>query len=108
VRGKSYAMRLGRGIASSDSDEILKDPQIDAVADRGRNQQQAPQACRARARESMFRRKAHGDSPPPSAPIYQAAGGGDGKQLTAGFKSPLRPPFFSNSRTRWRGAPAPA
>jgi predicted dehydrogenase/threonine dehydrogenase-like Zn-dependent dehydrogenase len=55
VRGKSYALRFGAVYASSEYEEILKDPQIDAVLIASRNQHHAPQALAAlRAGKHVF------------------------------------------------------
>src|SRR5262249_26791807 len=55
VRGKSYALRFGAQYATSEYDEILKDPQIDAVLIASRNQQHASQALAAlRAGKHVF------------------------------------------------------
>jgi predicted dehydrogenase len=85
VRGKSYALRFGAAYATSEYDEILKDPQIDAVLIASRNQQHAPQALAAlRAGKHVFVEKPMALTAAECADLT-AAVEETGKQLTVGF-----------------------
>ncbi|HXA51672.1 MAG TPA: bi-domain-containing oxidoreductase [Candidatus Acidoferrum sp.] len=91
VRGKSYALRFGAAYASSDYDEILKDPQIDAVLIASRNQQHAPQALAAlRAGKHVFVEKPMALTAAECADL-SAAVEETGKQLTVGFNRRFAP-----------------
>ena len=55
VRGKSYALRFGAAYACSEYEEVLRDPQIDAVLIASRNQHHAAQSLAAlRAGKHVF------------------------------------------------------
>ena len=61
VRGKSYALRFGAAYACSDYEEVLRDPEVDAVLIASRNQHHAaPVARRPARRQARVRRKADG------------------------------------------------
>ena len=61
VRGKSYALRFGAAYSCSDYEEILRDPEVDAVLIASRNQHHAaPGAGRPARRQARLRRKADG------------------------------------------------
>lgn len=107
VRGKSYALRFGAEYASSDYDEILKDPQIDAVLIASRNQQHAPQALAAlRAGKHVFVEKPMALTAAECADLSTAVEE-TGKQLTVGFNRRFAPFYLElkNSLAR-RIAPA--
>lgn len=58
VRAKSYASRYGAAYCTTEYDEVLRDPAIDAVLIASRNQQHAPQALAAlRAGKHVFLEK---------------------------------------------------
>jgi predicted dehydrogenase/threonine dehydrogenase-like Zn-dependent dehydrogenase len=91
VRGKSYALRFGAAYASSEYEEILKDPQIDAVLIASRNQHHAPQALAAlRAGKHVFVEKPMALTAAECDQLT-AAVEETGKQLTVGFNRRFAP-----------------
>jgi predicted dehydrogenase/threonine dehydrogenase-like Zn-dependent dehydrogenase len=94
VRGKSYALRFGASYATSEYEEILKDPQIDAVLIASRNQQHAPQALAAlRAGKHVFVEKPMALTAQECAELT-AAVEETGKQLTVGFNRRFAPYYL--------------
>jgi predicted dehydrogenase/threonine dehydrogenase-like Zn-dependent dehydrogenase len=94
VRGKSYALRFGAAYATSEYEEILKDPEIDAVLIASRNQQHAPQALAAlRAGKHVFVEKPMALTADECAELV-AAVEQTGKQLTVGFNRRFAPYYL--------------
>ena len=91
VAGKSYALRFGAAYACSAYEEVLGDPQIDAVLIASRNQHHAPQSLAAlRAGKHVFVEK------PMALTAFEcrelcAAVEETGKQLTVGFNRRFAP-----------------
>jgi predicted dehydrogenase len=91
VRGKSYALRFGAAYATSEYDEVLKDPQVDAVLIASRNQQHASQALAAlRAGKHVFVEKPMALTAPECAGLCEAVEE-SGRQLTVGFNRRFAP-----------------
>jgi len=91
VRGKSYAQRFGAAYATSEYEEILKDPRIDAVLIASRNQQHAPQALAAlRAGKHVFVEKPMALTAGECRELVEAVER-SGKQLTVGFNRRFAP-----------------
>ena len=94
VRGKSYALRFGAAYATSDYEEILKDPAIDAVLIASRNQQHAPQALAAlRAGKHVFVEKPMALTAAECSELSQAVEE-SGRQLTVGFNRRFAPYYL--------------
>ncbi len=91
VRGKSYALRFGAEYACSDYDEVLKDPQIDAVLIASRNQHHAAQSLAAlRAGKHVFVEKPMALTAAECRQLCTAVEE-TGKQLTVGFNRRFAP-----------------
>jgi len=94
VRGKSYALRFGAEYATSEYEEILKDPQVDAVLIASRNQQHAPQALAAlRAGKHVFVEKPMALTAAECEALQEAVEQ-TGKQLTVGFNRRFAPYYL--------------
>jgi predicted dehydrogenase len=91
VRGKSYALRFGAVYATSEYEELLKDPEIDAVLIVSRNPQHAPQALAAlRAGKHVFVEKPMALTAEECTQLT-AAVAESGKHLTVGFNRRFAP-----------------
>src|SRR5436190_8899226 len=91
VRGKSYALRFGAAYACSEYDEVLRDPQVDAVLIASRNQHHASQSLAAlRAGKHVFVEKPMALTADECAELC-AAVESSGKQLTVGFNRRFAP-----------------
>jgi predicted dehydrogenase len=107
VRGKSYALRFGAAYATSEYEEILKDPQIDAVLIASRNQQHAPQALAAlRAGKHVFVEKPMALTAAECDELTRAVEE-SGRMLTVGFNRRFAPYYLELKRClERRSAPA--
>jgi predicted dehydrogenase len=91
ARGKSYALRFGAEYACSDYEEVLKDPQIDAVLIASRNQHHAAQSLAAlRAGKHVFVEKPMALTAEECKELRTAVAE-TGKQLTVGFNRRFAP-----------------
>ncbi len=93
-RAKSYALRFGAEYCTSDIDEILANPAIQAVVIVSRNQQHASQALAAlRAGKHVFVEKPMALTEQECSDLYQAVRE-SGKQLTVGFNRRYAPSYI--------------
>jgi len=107
VRGKSYALRFGAAYATSEYEEILKDPQVDAVLIASRNQHHAPQSLAAlRAGKHVFVEKPMALTAAECAEL-SAAVEESGRQLTVGFNRRFAP-YYRELKDSLAGRMAPA
>jgi predicted dehydrogenase/threonine dehydrogenase-like Zn-dependent dehydrogenase len=91
VRGKSYALRFGAAYCCSEYEEVLKDPQIDAVLIASRNQHHAAQSLAAlRAGKHVFVEKPMALTADECREL-RAAVEETGRQLTVGFNRRFAP-----------------
>jgi predicted dehydrogenase len=91
VRGKSYALRFGAAYTCTEYEEVLKDPQIDAVLIASRNQHHAAQSLAAlRAGKHVFVEKPMALTAEECAELCRAVEE-SGKQLTVGFNRRFAP-----------------
>ena len=91
VRGKSYALRFGAAYACSEYEEVLRDPQVDAVLIASRNQHHAAQSLAAlRAGKHVFVEKPMALTAEECRELC-AAVEESGKQLTVGFNRRFAP-----------------
>ena len=91
VRGKSYALRFGAAYACSEYEEMLKDPQVDAVLIASRNQHHAEQALAAlRAGKHVFVEKPMALTAEECRELTGAVEA-SGRQLTVGFNRRFAP-----------------
>jgi len=107
VRGKSYALRFGAAYCCTDYEEILKDPEIDAVLVASRNQHHAAQSLAAlRAGKHVFVEKPLALTAEECRELSQAVEQ-SGKHLTVGFNRRFAPFYrdIKNTLSR-RSAPA--
>ena len=107
VRGKSYALRFGAAYACSEYEELLQDPQVDAVLIASRNQHHAPQALAAlRAGKHVFVEKPMALTAAECSEL-SAAVEESGRRLTVGFNRRFAPYYgeLKNALDR-RAAPA--
>jgi predicted dehydrogenase/threonine dehydrogenase-like Zn-dependent dehydrogenase len=107
VRGKSYALRFGAAYATSEYEEILKDPQIDAVLIASRNQHHAPQALAAlRAGKHVFVEKPMALTAAECAELCDAVEE-TGRHLTVGFNRRFAP-YYRELKSALERRTAPA
>jgi predicted dehydrogenase len=107
VRGKSYALRFGASYACSDYEEVLKDPQIDAVLIASRNQHHAEQSLAAlRAGKHVFVEKPMALTAEECRDLC-AAVEETGRQLTVGFNRRFAP-YYREVRDALARRTAPA
>ena len=107
VRGKSYALRFGAGYACSEYDEVLRDPQIDAVLIASRNPQHASQSLAAlRAGKHVFVEKPMALTALECKELC-AAVEESGKQLTVGFNRRFAP-YYRELKNALKGRTSPA
>ena len=107
VRGKSYALRFGAAYCSTEYDEILKDPQIDAVLIASRNQHHASQSLAAlRAGKHVFVEKPMALTAEECRELADAVAQ-SGKHLSVGFNRRFAP-FYRQLKDNLRGRTAPA
>ena len=93
ARGKSYAIRFGADYCATDYNEILADPEIQAVVIVSRNPQHAPQTLAAlRAGKHVFVEKPMALTEDECRDLYQAVTE-TGKQLTVGFNRRFAPTY---------------
>lgn len=107
ARGKSYALRFGAGYCTSEYQEILDDPQVDAVVIVSRNQHHAAQSLAAlRAGKHVFVEKPMALTAEECHELCDAVEA-SGKRLTVGFNRRFAPFYreLKSSLAR-RGAPA--
>lgn len=99
ARGKSYALRFGADYCASDYDEILRDPEIQAVVIVSRNQQHAAQALAAlRAGKNVFVEKPMALTEDECRELDVAVRE-SGKQLTVGFNRRYAPSYLALKKT---------
>ena len=107
ARGKSYALRFGAAYACSEYEEILKDPQVDAVLIASRNQHHASQSLAAlRAGKHVFVEKPMALTADECRDLV-AAVQESGRQLTVGFNRRFAPDYRALKKALERRA-APA
>jgi predicted dehydrogenase len=107
VRAKSYASRYGAAYCTTDYEEVLRDPTIDAVLIASRNQQHAPQALAAlRAGKHVFVEKpmALTEAECESLAVAQRE---SGRVCAIGFNRRFAP-FYAALRERLRRRTGPA
>jgi predicted dehydrogenase/threonine dehydrogenase-like Zn-dependent dehydrogenase len=93
ARGKSYALRFGAEYCATDYDEILADPEVQAVVIVSRNPQHAPQALAAlHAEKHVFVEKPMALTESECRDLCQAVAS-SGKQLTVGFNRRFAPTY---------------
>jgi len=93
ARGKSYAVRFGAEYCATDYDEILADPEVQAVVIVSRNPQHAPQALAAlHAEKHVFVEKPMALTESECRDLCQAVAS-SGKQLTVGFNRRFAPTY---------------
>ena len=93
ARGKSYALRFGADYCTSDYDEILRDPSVQAVVIVSRNPQHASQALAAlEAGKHVFVEKPMALTTDECLALYSAVQQ-SGKQLTVGFNRRYAPSY---------------
>jgi predicted dehydrogenase/threonine dehydrogenase-like Zn-dependent dehydrogenase len=93
-RGKSYALRFGADYCCSEYDEVLKDPDIDAVVIVSRNTQHASQALAAlQAGKHVFLEKPMALTIDECRELH-ATVAETGKQLTVGFNRRFSPTYL--------------
>jgi predicted dehydrogenase len=92
-RGKSYAQRFGAQYCASDYQEILTDPNVDAVVIVSRNPQHAAQSLAAlRAGKHVFVEKPMALTEEECRDIYRAVQD-TGKQISVGFNRRYAPSY---------------
>jgi predicted dehydrogenase/threonine dehydrogenase-like Zn-dependent dehydrogenase len=107
VRGKSYALRFGAAYCCTEYEEILKDPQIDAVLIASRNQHHAAQSLAAlRAGKHVFVEKPMALTAAECSELCQAVNQ-SGKHLTVGFNRRFAP-FYRELKDSLLRRAAPA
>jgi predicted dehydrogenase/threonine dehydrogenase-like Zn-dependent dehydrogenase len=106
-RAKSYAIRFGSEYCTSDYEEILSNPEVQAVVIVSRNQYHADQALAAlRAGKHVFVEKPMALTEDECRSIYQAVQE-SGKQLTVGFNRRYAPTYLRlKAQLNKRTAPA--
>ncbi len=91
VRGKAYALRFGAQYCTTDLEEVLADPTVDALILASRNQQHAPQALAAlRAGKHVFVEKPMALTEDECRELIDAVAE-TGCQLTVGFNRRFSP-----------------
>ena len=94
ARAKSYALRFGAEYCTSDYEEILNNPEIQAVIIVSRNQQHAAQALAAlRSGKHVFVEKPMALTEEECRALYQATQE-SGKHLTVGFNRRYAPSYI--------------
>jgi predicted dehydrogenase/threonine dehydrogenase-like Zn-dependent dehydrogenase len=94
ARGKSYALRFGADYCTSDYEEILRDPTVQAVVIVSRNPQHASQALAAlEAGKHVFVEKPMALTADECLALYSAVEK-SGKQLTVGFNRRYAPSYL--------------
>lgn len=107
ARGKSYARRFGAVYCCSDYDELLRDPEVDAVVILTRNQHHADQTLRAlRAGKHVFVEKPMALTAAECRELSQAVSE-SGKQLTVGFNRRFAP-FYREQKRQLSRRTSPA
>jgi predicted dehydrogenase/threonine dehydrogenase-like Zn-dependent dehydrogenase len=107
VRGKSYALRFGAAYCCTEYEEILKDPQIDAVLIASRNQHHAAQSLAAlRAGKHVFVEKPMALTAAECSELSEAVSQ-SGKHLTVGFNRRFAR-FYLELKTNLQRRAAPA
>jgi predicted dehydrogenase/threonine dehydrogenase-like Zn-dependent dehydrogenase len=107
VRGKSYALRFGAAYACSEYEEVLRDPEVDAVLIASRNQHHAAQSLAAlRAGKHVFVEKPMALTAEECGELC-AAVEESGKQLTVGFNRRFAP-FYRELKESLKGRNSPA
>lgn len=107
VRGKSYALRFGAAYCCTEYEEILKDPQIDAVLIASRNQHHAAQSLAAlRAGKHVFVEKPMALTAEECRELCEAVTQ-SGKHLTVGFNRRFAP-FYRGLKDNLKRRAAPA
>jgi predicted dehydrogenase len=107
VRGKSYALRFGAAYASSDYEEVLRDPEVDAVLIASRNQHHAAQSLAAlRAGKHVFVEKPMALTAEECRELC-AAVEESGKHLTVGFNRRFAP-FYRELKENLKRRSSPA
>lgn len=95
VRAKSYATRFGASYCTTDLDEVLGDPDIDAVIIASRNQHHAPQAAAAlRAGKHVFVEKPLALTEGECAELLQVEAESD-RILMVGFNRRFAPSYLA-------------
>ena len=98
VRGKSYAKRYGAAYCTTDYDDVLRDPEIDAVLVVSRNQLHAPQALQAlRAGKHVFVEKPMALTEAECRQLVLAEAE-TGRLLTVGFNRRFAPYYVEQRR----------
>ena len=106
ARGLSYAKRFGAGYCCSDYNELLKDPDVDAVFIVTRNQHHAEQAIAAlRAGKHVFVEKPLALTADECRRVEQAVRD-SGRQLSVGFNRRFAP-FYIEMKERISGRTTP-
>lgn len=91
ARGKNYALRFGASFCTTEYDDVLSDPTIDAVVIASRNAEHCPQALAAlRAGKHVFVEKPMAISEEECQLLYQEAAKSD-RHLTVGFNRRFAP-----------------
>lgn len=107
ARGKSYARRFGAVYCCSDYDELLRDPEVDAVVILTRNQHHADQTLRAlRGGKHVFVEKPMALTEKECRELSQAVSE-SGKQLTVGFNRRFAP-FYREQKRQLSRRTSPA
>lgn len=95
ARGKSYALRFGAEYCATDYEEILADPEVQAVVIVSRNPQHAPQALAAlNAGKHVFVEKPMALTESECHNLCEAVAS-SGKQLTVGFNRRFAPTYLA-------------
>lgn len=107
ARGKSYGMRFGAGYVCTDYEEILRDPEIDAVVITSRNQHHASQTIAAlEAGKHVFVEKPLALTIEECRRIRRAVAGG-GSHLCVGFNRRYAP-MYAGLKKALAGRSGPA
>jgi predicted dehydrogenase len=97
-RGKQYATRFGASYCTTEYDQVLADPDVDAVMIVSRNQHHAPQALAAlKAGKHVFLEKPMALTREECRELYQAVKS-SGRALTVGFNRRFAPYYVEMKR----------
>jgi predicted dehydrogenase len=106
ARGKSYAMRFGANYATSDFEQILGDPDVDAIVIASRHKEHARQAIDAlRAGKHVFIEKPMAVTLEECRAIYKAVEE-SGKRLMVGFNRRFAP-YYTEMKGQLKGRTSP-